>query len=349
MNFEERKDFLLKTAPWCLDHIEIGDSEIILSGWVVPPNGDWDSIEFFINDKPCEVDLRVDRFDLLSVFPFWTGVKETGFKIRLSKQSLDSNDEIIVLSRSPESATTKYSNYYFPINDKFYNNLPSASLRIQVHGSDSISSFVLEGYSNYKKIESLLKHHLDLNQSTISPILDWGCGSGRVCRYFSDKNQIYGVDINKDGIDWCVKNISSNFSICQLDPPLNFEDCYFGSIYGVSILTHLSLEDQRLWIEELIRITRPGGIIILSYHGLGSLIRFNLSEESFVELNKSQYLNIGKSDSLGKDTEVSSRYYDSVQYSSSFEKIIQNDKVQISFLTGVFGNHQDLIIIRKNK
>jgi len=349
MNFEDRKDFLLKTAPWCLDHLEIRSSEIILSGWVVPKYGDWDSVKFFINEKPCQVELKMNRNDLLSVFPFWTGSKEIGFKIRLKKKSLDPNQEMVVLSRSPNSTETKYSNYYFPINEEFYKNLPSAYLRTQVHGSDSISSYVLEGYSNYKKIKLLLKQHLKLNKSNFGPILDWGCGSGRVCRYFSDKDQIYGVDINKEGIDWCLENISSNFSVSDLNPPLSFKDNYFEAIYGVSILTHLSLEDQRCWIEELIRITRPGGIIVLSYHGLNSLIRFNLPEESFNELNKSTYLNIGKSDSLGKGSEVGSKYYDSVQYSSSFDKIIKIEGVQTFFHTDVFGNHQDLIVIRKNK
>ena len=51
MNFKDRKDFLLKTAPWCLDHLEIRSSEIILSGWVVPQNGNWGSVKFFINEK----------------------------------------------------------------------------------------------------------------------------------------------------------------------------------------------------------------------------------------------------------------------------------------------------------
>ena len=61
MNFKDRKDFLLKTAPWCLDHLEIRSSEIILSGWVVPQNGNWGSVKFFINEKPCEVELKMDR------------------------------------------------------------------------------------------------------------------------------------------------------------------------------------------------------------------------------------------------------------------------------------------------
>jgi SAM-dependent methyltransferase len=348
MIFEDRKDFLLKTAPWCLDHLEISNSEIILSGWVVPQNGDWDSVKFFINEKPCEVELKMDRSDLLEVFPFWNGVKEIGFKIRLEKKSLDPNQEIVVLSRSPNSTETKYSNYYFPNNEELYKNLPSAYLRTQVHGNDSISAFVLEGFSAHKKLELLFQENLGINKDKIAPVLDWGCGCGRVCKYFLDTNRIYGVDINKDGVDWCLENISSNFSVSELNPPLSFKDNYFGAIYGVSILTHLSLEDQRFWIQELIRITRPGGIIILSYHGLNSLIRFNLPEESFVELSKSQYLNIGKSDSLGKDSEVGSKYYDSVQLASSFDKIIPKDCTEVLFHESVFGNHQDVVVIKKN-
>ena len=126
------------------------------------------------------------------------------------------------------------------------------------------------------------------------------------------------------------------------------KDNYFGAIYGVSILTHLSLEDQRRWIEELIRIARPGGIIILSYHGLNSLIRFNLTEESFAELNETRYLNIGKSDSLGKDSELGSKYYDSVQLASSFDKIIPKYRTEVLFHESVFGNHQDVVVIKKN-
>jgi len=290
----------------------------------------------------------MDRSDLLEVFPFWNGVKEIGFKIRLEKKSLDPNQEIVVLSRSPNSTETKYSNYYFPNNEELYKNLPSAYLRTQVHGNDSISAFVLEGFSAHKKLELLFQENLGINKDKIAPVLDWGCGCGRVCKYFLDTNRIYGVDINKDGVDWCLENISSNFSVSELNPPLSFEDNYFEAIYGVSILTHLSLEDQRCWIEELIRITRPGGIIVLSYHGLNSLIRFNLPEESFNELNKSTYLNIGKSDSLGKDSEVGSKYYDSVQLASSFDKIIPKDCTEVLFHESVFGNHQDVVVIKKN-
>ena len=76
-------------------------------------------------------------------------------------------------------------------------------------------------------------------------------------------------------------------------------DDYFQAVYGVSILTHLSLEDQTDWIAELLRVTRKNGIVILSYHGSNSLLRFNLSSEDFEELQHG-YLNLGKTMLSGK-------------------------------------------------
>jgi SAM-dependent methyltransferase len=347
MNFDDQKSFFLSSAPWCLDHLEINHSELILSGWVVPKNGDWNSVEFFINDKPYEFEYRMKRSDLLNVFPFWQGVAEIGFQIKLKREFLDPNDKMVILSRGPNCENSKYSDYYFPLNDSNYKNLPPANLRTQVHGSDSVSSFVLEGFSCYKKINFLVDEHLDKSFEQIFPVLDWGCGCGRVSKYFFEKSDIFGVDINKNAVDWCVQNLSPNYSVSELNPPLSFPENHFELIYGVSILTHLSFEDQRNWIEELIRVTRKGGIIILSYHGLNSLIRFNLPQESFSQLNETKYLNIGKSDSLGKDSEVGSRYYDAVQLASSFNKIISQSEIELSFHSGVFGNHQDVVVIKK--
>ncbi|MBK9981912.1 MAG: class I SAM-dependent methyltransferase [Saprospiraceae bacterium] len=103
-------------------------------------------------------------------------------------------------------------------------------------------------------------------------ILDWGCGPARILRHFPSllraENEYYGTDYNPATIHWCQQNISGiTFSLNNLYPPLPYPDQSFSFIYGVSVLTHLSKEGQKLWSDELYRITTHDGIVILTTHG----------------------------------------------------------------------------------
>ncbi len=103
-------------------------------------------------------------------------------------------------------------------------------------------------------------------------ILEWGCGPARIIRHLPkllDRScEIYGSDYNHKTIDWCKKNIHDiNFSINDLQPPLEYESNFFDIIYATSVFTHLSEEMHYAWIEELKRVCKPNRIIFLTTHG----------------------------------------------------------------------------------
>ena len=50
-------------------------------------------------------------------------------------------------------------------------------------------------------------------------------------------------------------------------PPLLFEPQSFDLIYGISVFTHLNQQFQPRWLQELRRILKPDGMLILSLHG----------------------------------------------------------------------------------
>ena len=50
-------------------------------------------------------------------------------------------------------------------------------------------------------------------------------------------------------------------------PPLPYEDDRFDLVYSVSIFTHLDEQLQRPWIEELTRVVRPGGLVLVTVTG----------------------------------------------------------------------------------
>ena len=103
-------------------------------------------------------------------------------------------------------------------------------------------------------------------------LLDWGCGPARIIRHMPDilgpDNQYFGIDYNPTTIKWCKANIPGiTFSQNEVNPPLDFQNDYFTLIYGISILTHLSEENQSHWSKELNRIIHPNGIVLLTTHG----------------------------------------------------------------------------------
>ncbi len=105
--------------------------------------------------------------------------------------------------------------------------------------------------------------------------LDFGCGSGRLslALWLLQKElfpvKIIGVDLNERLIEWAQTYLPPEISFFpgSLRPPLPFEDASFEAVMLISVFTHLSLETQRLWLEEFYRLLRPGGYLLLTLHG----------------------------------------------------------------------------------
>ncbi len=103
-------------------------------------------------------------------------------------------------------------------------------------------------------------------------VLEWGCGPGRVIRHLGEflpaGCELHGTDINPSTIEWCRQHLPGiHFSLNQLVPPL----CYAGESMDVviarSVFTHLSEVNHLLWKEELLRILRPGGVLLVTTSG----------------------------------------------------------------------------------
>lgn len=92
--------------------------------------------------------------------------------------------------------------------------------------------------------------------------------------------RVWGCDINAAQIAWCRANLP--FEVVEASgptPPLRFGDGTFGLAYAFSVFTHLPAELQQAWLQELIRVVRPGGYICLSFHGAAFASRFLRADE----------------------------------------------------------------------
>lgn len=125
-------------------------------------------------------------------------------------------------------------------------------------------------------------------------ILDFGCGCGRLTRHLTRlKNaELFGTDYNKKLIDWSSASLPfATFSQNNLAPPLLYESKYFDLVLARSVFTHLDLQLQFAWIEELYRIIRPGGYLYFTTHSgasvqsLGNNSNQRFHSEGFVSEN----------------------------------------------------------------
>jgi SAM-dependent methyltransferase len=101
-------------------------------------------------------------------------------------------------------------------------------------------------------------------------VLDFGCGCGRVMRSWKDLDgpRLHGTDYNPFLVEWCRHNLSfAEFSVNGLEPGLDHADGQFDLVYSYSVFTHLPPEMQRPWLDELMRVTAPGGHLLLTFHG----------------------------------------------------------------------------------
>jgi ubiquinone/menaquinone biosynthesis C-methylase UbiE len=129
--------------------------------------------------------------------------------------------------------------------------------------------FLRSGVQGAQCIEDILKKNgLEIN--SFWAILDFGCGCGRILRNWNALYgpKIHGSDYNKRLVSWCQESLS--FAEVRLNKPsskLDYEDDKFDFIYAISVFTHLSEDLQGFWINELKRVLRPGGYLLITVHG----------------------------------------------------------------------------------
>ncbi len=110
----------------------------------------------------------------------------------------------------------------------------------------------------------------DVNPQSLGTVLDFGCGCGRVIRHWPrfTRAKLYGSDYNPRLVEWCAANLPfGRFEINGLEPPLPFADESFDLVQALSVFTHFDAEMHVPWMQELIRIVKPGGVLLPTFHG----------------------------------------------------------------------------------
>lgn len=164
--------------------------------------------------------------------------------------------------------------------------MPTPKLMHIVCGRYNLEGLYVNGKLGAGCIRGILEKN-GLNFGKFSSVLDFGCGCGRIIRFWHDEKNVklYGTDYNKALISWCQESLRfARFSVNQLDKRMDYPDEQFDFIYAISVFTHLSEPLQRFWMDELKRILRPGGYMYITVLGTRNLDK--LSDEEKVKYSE---------------------------------------------------------------
>ena len=142
------------------------------------------------------------------------------------------------------------------------------------YGSNA-AEYLDSGRADVTKMLSCLSQAGWNPDSNTKPVLDLGCGGGRMIRHlepWTKDVEVWGMDISAPHINWLKTHLCPpfNFAVNTTIPHLPFSDGYFGLIYCGSLFTHID-DLAESWFLELRRVLAPGGVIYCTLHDADTL------------------------------------------------------------------------------
>lgn len=154
-----------------------------------------------------------------------------------------------------------------PVQDGLrFPDFPSADIQRQFVGSayeDALNEAA--GFYRFAQEGMALRRY---GKSAGGGYLDFGAGWGRIGRFFLrdfQAEKMAGVDIDPDMMAFCQgANLPGVFQTIANGQPLPFADGQFRLVTAYSVFTHLPPHLFKAWLSELMRVLKPGGILVFT-------------------------------------------------------------------------------------
>jgi SAM-dependent methyltransferase len=125
------------------------------------------------------------------------------------------------------------------------------------------------GLAHARFIMQTIRNHSSVRDLAVC---EWGCGPGRIIQHLPALDhgiaRLIGTDCNAATIEWCRANLpATEFLLHALQPPLPLASASLDVVYCCAVFTHLGELLHHSWAAEILRLLRPGGLLIASFHG----------------------------------------------------------------------------------
>lgn len=329
----------LRQGAWAAFARREGET-VVAYGWAIAPPG-VKNASITANGRPVDVVFKDDS-DARWQTPLPPGLKLRTFT---ATAPIDSGRDEVVLSFGAGQPFHPLQDLRFPLFDL---PLPDAKYRKRVDGHGDPAGFNLGGYSNAYRLDTIAQRFAGKSLAKIGPVLDWGCGCGRVARFVARAGaDLTGVDIDAENAAWCAANIPGRFLGVKTEPPMPFADNTFAAIYGLSVFTHLSREHEAAFLKELHRIAKPGALLMLSIHGGLAAAYSGMMEHVYSGEFADGFVDIGRNPDIDAVTGGSGYYRNIFHVGDYISKVWGQHFEILSIEEGIIDNRQDLVVARK--
>ncbi len=227
---------------------------------------------------------------------------------------------------------------------------PSEESRARVTGKISSNSYITIAYTSAALFWSLAER-----SARKGTWLDWGCGPGRTAiplkRVFAKQWEIHGCDVDEYNIK-VLKALDPEIpaTVIDLYPPMSYQDRSFDVVHGISVLTHLTVANQKVWVDELARVLKPNGLALLTTHGeLAVLMSGFIDHDSPIyEALVREGISDGTMDrALGPEFKDQEYYRATFQTRASARALFERRFDVLRHIPGGHHCHQDLWVLRR--
>ncbi|MEX3854201.1 class I SAM-dependent methyltransferase [Paraburkholderia sp. BR10923] len=312
-----------------------------VSGILVPPLHAQTGLELVVNRRPVS-GMTYGLFN-----PDYAFLGNVAFEGEIDLAPYRGQRELrigSIVSAQSEPATPWHQDWIYPLDPP---NLPvPGSENMRRIGSGEVEWFLLSGATFIGKLDEVLSRYGSAPPSTFD-VLDWGCGCGRLTRHLLSRGfNVVGIDIDETNIAWCRENLpAGDFRLVSPDLPTSLPSECFDLVVGHSIFTHLAELDQFLWLCEINRVLKPGGLAVVTVMANFSAAIDLFTPHAFHKLSADGFLDVGWQQD-GVDTQRPG-YYRRIFHTIDYVRRRWSSFLDIAAILEGYSDHQAAIVLRK--